>query len=104
MKIQRIFATLIGIVTITVGTLRFLPDTSHPVVNIPLSDAIIHITTGVIFIGGAWIKKGKYVRTINLVLGAFYILFGVIEFNLPHIILGVISLVISLVIKPAKII
>ncbi len=53
MKIPRIFATLIGTVTITVGTLKFIPDRSAPVINIPLSDAIIHIITGAIFIGGA---------------------------------------------------
>lgn len=102
MKIPRIFAMLIGLVTITAGTLRFIPDTLHPIVNIPLADAVIHIITGAIFIGGAWIKKGKYVRATNLLLGAFYILFGAVEFNLPHIILGIISFVISLIIKPAK--
>jgi hypothetical protein len=102
MKIQRIFAALVGIITVTIGTLRFVPNTLNPVVNIPITDAIIHIITGVIFIAGASISKEKYVRIVNLLLGVFYIVFGSVEFNLPHIILGVIAVVLSFIIKPAK--
>ena len=55
--------------------------------------------TGAIFITGAWIQKGQYVRKTNLGLGAFYIVFGVIGLNLPHIIAGIVSLLIGLLVS-----
>jgi hypothetical protein len=98
MNIQRIFATLIGIVTIIIGTLKFLS-----IVNIPTSDALIHIITGIIFIGGAWIQHGKYVIITNLLLGIFYISFGITgNFNWPHIIAGIISVAIGLLFRTSK--
>jgi len=68
-----------------------------------LSDAWIHVITGIGFIGGAWIQKGKFVRITNLILGIFYIGFGIAGgFNWPHIMAGLISIVLVLVVKPAK--
>ncbi len=98
MMIQRIFASIMGVATVTIGILKFLS-----IVNIPTLDALIHIITGIIFIAGAWMQKGKHVRMTNLYLGAFYILFGIIgNFNWPHIIAGIISVVISLAFRTSK--
>jgi hypothetical protein len=52
--------------------------------------------TGTIFIGGAWINKGRYVGRTNRWLGIFYIVFGAIGVNWPHIIVGVVSILIGL--------
>lgn len=91
MVIQRAWASIIGLASATIGVLRILS-----IVNIPLRDALIHIATGVIFIAGAWLKRGIYVRLANFFLGVFYILFGIIGgFNWPHIIAGAVSVVIS---------
>src|SRR5436190_1046621 len=98
MMIQRIFASIIGAATVTIGILKFVS-----IINIPTLDALIHIITGIIFIAGAWMQKGKYIRITNLCLGAFYILFGIIgNFNWPHIIAGIISVVISLAFRTSK--
>jgi hypothetical protein len=64
---------------------------------------VIHITTGAVFLGGAWLLKGRQVRVTNFFLGIFYILFGVIEnFNWPHIIAGIVSVAVSIIFKPRK--
>src|SRR6266487_2741414 len=98
MIIQRIWASVIGLASIIIGILKFLS-----IVNIPATDALIHIITGIIFISGAWIQKGKYVRITNLCLGIIYILFGLLGgFNWPHIIAGIISVIISLTFKTGK--
>ncbi|HEV8284927.1 MAG TPA: hypothetical protein VGQ09_11495 [Chitinophagaceae bacterium] len=96
--IQRIWASIIGLASTVIGILKYLSY-----INIPSSDAFIHIITGLGFIAGAWIRKGKYVEITNLCLGVFYILFGIVGgLNWPHIIAGAISIIISLVIKPAR--
>jgi hypothetical protein len=94
MIIQRIWALLIGSVSTTIAILKFVS-----IVNIPAPDALIHISTGIIFLAGALVSKGKYVRKTNLWLGIFYIIFGGVEINWPHIIAGVVSILISLTIK-----
>jgi hypothetical protein len=94
MIIQKVWASLIGTASIIIGILKFIS-----MVNIPTLDALIHIITGTIFSGGAWIQQGKYVSKTNLWLGVFYIIFGVIGFNWPHIIAGIISLIIGLTVK-----
>jgi hypothetical protein len=48
------------------------------------------------FIAGAWVNKGQYVRKTNRWLGIFYIVFGVIDVNWAHIIAGIVSVMISL--------
>jgi hypothetical protein len=95
---QQIWATLIGAASTIIGILKFLS-----IVNIPSTDALIHIITGATFIGGAWIQKGKYVMITNLLLGVFYIFFGIIaSLNWPHIIAGIISVLISLLFRTSK--
>jgi hypothetical protein len=51
---------------------------------------------GAIFIAGAWINKGQYVRQTNRWLGILYIVFGLMDANLAHIIAGVVSLIVGL--------
>jgi hypothetical protein len=97
MKILQIFATVVGLVSFAIGLLRFFIDSLAS--TIPPSDGIIHIISGTGFVLGVWTLKGRYVRTGNLFWGAFYKVFGMIGMNWPHIILGVISLVLSLAIK-----
>jgi len=100
MRIQQIFARIVGSVSLVIGILRFfIPALAS---NIPSLDGIIHIVTGTGFIGGAWLSKGQYVNKSNLWLGVFYILFGVNGNNYPHIILGVISVLIGLFVKIKK--
>jgi hypothetical protein len=69
MKVQRIWASFIGIASATIGILKFIS-----IVDIPISDASIHIITGIIFLLGAWVSKGGYVSRVNFVLGLFYII------------------------------
>ena len=89
--IQRIWASVIGVASTAIGILTFCS-----IVHIPALDAVIHIITGVIFIGGAWINKGQYVgRTIRW-LGIFYIVFGAIGVNVAHIVVGILSILIGL--------
>ena len=97
MIIQKSWAWLIGLASLIIGILRFFIPVLHA--NIPPLDGIIHIVTGVGFLLGAWIYKGKYVHKTNLWLGTFYIMFGIICLNIPHIIAGVISTTIALSIK-----
>ena len=89
--IQRIWASAIGIASIAIGILKF-----GSIVHIPTLDAVIHIITGAIFIGGAWINRGQYVGTTNRWLGIFYIVFGAIGVNWAHIIVGIVSILIGL--------
>jgi hypothetical protein len=91
MVIQRLWASVIGLASTTIGILKFTS-----IVHIPTLDAFIHIITGVMFIGGAWINRGQYVRRTNRWLGIFYVGFGANGVNLPHIIAGIVSLVIGL--------
>jgi hypothetical protein len=93
--IQKVWAFLIGTVSTVIGTLRFLS-----VVSIPALDATIHIITGLVFIGGAIIGKGKFISYSNFFLGIFYIGFGIKDSNLPHIIAGLVSVAISLAFQP----
>ena len=100
MKIHRIWASVIGVASVTIGILRFIIPTLS--LSIPPLDGIIHIVTGAVFIAGAWINGGKYVSKTNLWCGVFYIIFGVIGLNWPHIIVGVLSSLIGLTIKTAE--
>src|SRR5690349_16971301 len=93
--IQRIWGYIIGTVSSVIGILKFFS-----VVNIPTVDAIIHISTGAIFLVGAVIKKGKYVGYTNFFLGLFYIGFGLTGSNLPHIIAGSVSTIIGFTFQP----
>jgi hypothetical protein len=89
--IQRTWASVIGVASTAIGTLTFCS-----IVHIPTLDAVIHIITGVIFIGGAWINKGQYVGQTNRWLGIFYIIFGTIGLNVAHIVVGILSILIGL--------
>src|SRR6266498_2353879 len=97
MKTQRDFSLVLGIVSLTIGILKFLS-----VANIPAMDASVHIVTGIIFIAGAIIKNGKYCGRINLILGIVYIIFGAVEFNLAHIIAGTLAIIVSFAGKKNK--
>jgi hypothetical protein len=93
MKIQQIWASLLGAVSATIGILRFIPATK---LNITPSDGVIHIITGIIFIAGAWMKNGKYVNISNLVLGVFYTIWGIASGpEWPHVITGAITIGLS---------
>jgi hypothetical protein len=89
LKIQQIWALLVGSASLLVGILKLIPGSN---LKITLFDAAVHIITGSIFIVGAW----KYVSKTNLCMGIFYILFGAIDYNLPHLIVGVVSFLLSL--------
>ena len=95
--VQKIWATIIGTASFIIGTLRFFVDSLGE--SIPVRDGIIHIVTGLGFLTGAWLFKGKYVQKVNLWLGIFYVAFGVMGINWPHIIAGVISVVLALTVK-----
>lgn len=97
MKIHKIWATLVGTASFVIGLLRFFNHRLGQ--NIPAQDGIIHIITGIGFLGGAWLFYGKYVRRTNLWLGFIYILFGIAGVNWPHIIAGIISVLLGLTIK-----
>jgi len=89
--IQRTWASVIGVASTAIGILTFCS-----IVHIATLDAVIHMITGVIFIGGAWINKGQYVGQTNRWLGIFYIVFGAIGVNWAHIIVGIVSILIGL--------
>jgi hypothetical protein len=90
MTVQRIFAFLVGSVSAGIGVLSLFS-----LVEIPLRDAIIHIITGLLFLLGGLLKSGKYVKIFNLLLGIFYIIFGIYYSNWPHCIAGVIACLIA---------
>ena len=98
-KMQQMWASFMGLTSFTVGIISFSPGI---IINIPHFDGAIQLITGISFIGGAWIMKGKYADKTNFGLGIFYIAFGIAEFSWPHVIGGVITLVISIVFNPAK--
>jgi hypothetical protein len=89
--IQRVWASVIGVASTTIGILTF-----GSIVHIPPLDALVHIITGVIFLASAWINKGQYVGAANRWLGIFYIIFGAIGMNWAHIIVGIITILIGL--------
>ena len=89
--IQRTWASVIGVASTAIGVLTF-----SSIVHIPTLDAVIHIVTGAIFIGGAWINKAQYVGQTNRWLGISYIVFGAIGVNWAHIIVGIVSILIGL--------
>ena len=93
MAIQRTWASVIGVASITIGILKF-----SSIVHIPTLDALIHIITGLIFLAGAWINKGQYVNRTNRWLGIFYIIFGAIGVNVAHIVAGIVSIIIGLLV------
>ena len=101
MKINQIWASLIGLVSLTIGILRFVIPSLG--VSIPPMDGTIHIATGIAFLAGAWISKGQFVNNTNLLLGVFYIIFGIRGFNWPHIIVGTISVAIGFITKTTTI-
>ena len=95
MIVQRAWASLIGLASTVIGMLRLFS-----LVNIPFTDALIHIVTGILFIAGAWLQGGKYVRIANIFLGVVYILFGIVgNFNWPHMIAGGISILVGAAFK-----
>jgi|ERR1051326_4702222 hypothetical protein len=98
MIVQKIWALLIGSASTVIGILRFIPSVE---LNISVLDASIHLVTGILFIAAATFKKGMHVRIANLLLGIFYILFGAMGSNWPHLIAGVVSVCIALLFKPA---
>jgi hypothetical protein len=93
--IQRTWASIIGVASTAVGILTFCS-----IVRIPTLDAVIHMITSAIFIVGAWTNKGQYVGRTNRWLGVFYIVFGATGVNCAHIIVGIVSILIGLLIKP----
>jgi hypothetical protein len=97
MLIHKILASLAGTASLAIGILRFFIGSLEKA--IPVQDGVIHIVTGLIFLAGAWVARGRYVRITNLCLGIFYVLFGLIEFNWPHLILGLVFLLIGLTLK-----
>jgi len=97
MIVQRIWAVIIGLASMTVGILKFFS-----VLDIPTLDALIHITSGVVFICGAAAENGRYARQTNLWLGLFYIFFGAVGFNWPHVIAGAVTLFLGLSVPIAK--
>ena len=99
-RIHQIFATIVGLASLIIGILRFfIPSLGA---NIPTLDGVIHIVTGAGFILGAWLFKGTYVNKSNGLLGVFYIGFGAFGYNLPHIILGAVALLLSIFVRIKK--
>ncbi len=95
MRIQQIWASIIGSATLLIGTLRFFIPVLNT--NIPLLDGIIHIVTGGCFITGAWAQNGQYVSRVNRWIGFFYVLFGANGNSYPHMIVGLISILMSMI-------
>jgi hypothetical protein len=89
--IERVWASVIGFASTTIGILSF-----GSIVHIPTLDALVHIVTGLVFLAGAWINKGQYVGQTNRWLGIFYIIFGAIGMNWAHIVVGVVSILIGI--------
>jgi hypothetical protein len=54
MVIQQAWTSVIGLASTTIGILKFTS-----ILQIPTLDALVHIVTGGIFIGGAWINEGQ---------------------------------------------
>jgi len=97
LTVQKIWSLLIGLASTAIGILKFVS-----VVEIPVSDALMHLITGVIFVSGIIINNAEYIRKINLWLGIFYVVFGIIGSNVPHLFVGLISIAISMIKKTAK--
>lgn len=98
-KMQQMWASFIGLASFTVGIISFSPGIR---IDIPHFDGAIQLITGISFICGAWIMKGRYADKTNFGFGIFYMAFGVAELSWPHVIGGVFSLIISIIFKPAK--
>jgi hypothetical protein len=90
--IQRTWASVIGLASTTIGILKFCS-----IVQIPTLNALIHIITGIMFIAGAWVNRGRYISNTNRWLGIFYVVFGAIGVNWAHIIVGFVSVTISFI-------
>ena len=90
MLIQRIWATIIGTASTVIGILKFFS-----IVHLPALDATVHIITGFFFLTAAWLWQGRFVSKTNLLLGFFYLGFGLAGYNAPHAIEGVVSILIS---------
>jgi hypothetical protein len=94
MIIQRIWAFLIGAVSTVIGVLGFLS-----VADIPLRDAVIHVISGLLYLIGAGLRGGRYVRFFNILLGIFYMGFGALYSNWAHSIAGVVSCLVGLLFR-----
>ena len=91
MKINQVWASIIGLAFLTIGVLIFIIPSLSLSLSIAPVDGAIHVATVISFLTGIWIKKGKYVNNPNIFLGVFYIIFGISGFNWAHIIIGTIS-------------
>jgi len=65
--IQRAWASVIGVASATIGILAFCS-----IVHIPGLDALVHIVTGVLFIGGAWDQQ-RAIRWPNKSLARYFL-------------------------------
>jgi hypothetical protein len=85
-RFLQIWSGLIGVISIVVALFGF-----SGALTIGRLDAGVHLITGLLFLAGALFKKGAFVGFINLLLGVFFVIFAVAESNLPHGVVGVLS-------------
>ena len=90
-KSWSIWALVIGFISIIAGIFKFLA-----IINIPASDALVYMITGIISVCAAWAREGKYAVTTNIWLSVFYLVFGVVGSDWDHVMAGIICLIVGL--------
>ena len=106
MRLQRLWACLLGTGFIIVGILRFIPienvtgwQTPEPI------HGLLHLSTGAVSFWSAWVTQGRYAEWVNRWFGMFWLLLGIFgnlglleavealafSDNGVHLIVGVIS-------------
>lgn len=113
---NRLVAQILGAVLVLVGLLGFvMPSPLLGIFAVDMIHNVIHLLTGAVLLGAAFMDGGRNVRLVNIVLGVVYLLVAALGFvaegflgtiivanmadHLLHLLLGVVLLGVAFAMK-----
>lgn len=77
---NRLAAQVLGAVLVLVGLIGFAMDPVLGIFHVSLLHNIVHLLSGIVLLGAAFMMDGRNARLANMVLGAVYLLVAALGF------------------------
>lgn len=87
--LNRMTAMILGGVLVLVGLLGFAMDPLLGLFEVDVLHNVVHLLTGAILLGAAFLNNGAYARATNITLGIVYLLVALVGWVAPAVFDGI---------------